>query len=143
METQRIPVISLYGPWANWVALGWKTIETRTHPRLKSLVGKTIGIHVALKWDDDALEAAAPFLSQFQISRTQQFLRVGGGIICTAFAYDHRELDSLDNGSSLIDCTHLTRYGLFLRDIRPIEVIPAKGKQGIWYADIPAQVIGS
>ena len=133
----KTPVISMYGPWANWVGLGWKTIETRTHNRFKSLVGKRIGIHKALKWDDSALELAGPFLTELQVAKTKTFLRVGGAICWTAFVRDSRELDPLNSIDALIDCTHVTRYGLFLSDVRTIEMIPCKGKQGIWYYDIP------
>ena len=136
-EEGTIPVISLWMPWANWVSLGWKTIETRLHRRFSSLAGKTIGIHCSLKWDDTALDAARDFLSPDQVTATGQFLRVGGAIICTAEVQECRELDPLDNARALIDCTHVTRYGLILRNIQTIEAIPCRGKQGIWYIPNP------
>jgi hypothetical protein len=132
-----MPVISMWNPWATWVGIGWKKIETRTHRRLASLVGKTVGIHAALKWDEGAIEAARPWLNYEQIRMTQNMLRVGGAICWTAFVTAHRELDPLDNALALIDCTHVTRYGLFLRDVQAIEIIPCRGKQGIWYHEIP------
>lgn len=135
-----IPVISLYNPWAIWVGLGWKKIETRTHRRFASLVGKTIGIHAGLKWDEGAIETAREWLSPEQIKRTQKMLRVGGAICWTAFVTEHRELDPLDNRSALIDCTHVTRYGLFLKDVTTIDVITCRGKQGIWYYEVPEVV---
>lgn len=130
------PIISLWNPWAIWVGLGWKTIETRTHRRFASLVGKRIGIHSALKWDDTALETAAPFLSWTQLYETEKMLKIGGAICWTVYVTEYRELDPLDNARALIDCTHVTRYGLFLKDVEAIEVIPCKGKQGIWYHDL-------
>jgi hypothetical protein len=132
-----MPVISMYGPWANWVGLGWKTIETRTHNRFKSLAGKRIGIHKTLRWDDGAIDLARPFLDECQIAHTRTFLHLGGAIFWTAFVKEHRELDPLDNKAALIDCTHVTRYGLFLEDVQMIEMIPCNGKQGIWYHEIP------
>jgi hypothetical protein len=48
---EPIPIISLWQPWAQWVALGWKLIESRTHNRFKSLLTKRIGIHASAKWD--------------------------------------------------------------------------------------------
>ena len=133
----RLPIISLWNPWAIWVGLGWKTIETRTHQRFKSLVGKTIGIHSAVKWDEDAIWVARPWLTDAQVRQTQNMLRIGGAICWTAFVLSFRELDPLDNAQALIDCTHVTRYGLFLRDVKQIELIPCRGKQGIWYHDVP------
>lgn len=131
-----IPVISLWTPWANWVSLGWKTIETRTHRRFKNLVGKQIGIHASLHWDKNAIEAARAFLSTEQIIQTKEFLKVGGAVICTVYVSEFRELGPFDNQGSLIDCTHVTRYGLFLRDVQTIEAFPCKGRQGIWHQEL-------
>jgi activating signal cointegrator 1 len=41
------PVISLWQPWASLVALGVKTIETRSWPAPKSVIGQIIAIHAA------------------------------------------------------------------------------------------------
>lgn len=40
-------VITLWQPWATLIPLGLKTIETRSFPAPKSLVGQTIAIHSA------------------------------------------------------------------------------------------------
>lgn len=127
-----LPVISLWMPWANWVALGWKRIETRTHSRFRSLVGKRIGIHASLKWDATALDEASRYLTFEQVEQTKKFLRIGGAIICTAMVREFRPLGVVDEPKALIEC-ETPRYGLFLTDIEAIEAIPAKGKQGIWY----------
>jgi hypothetical protein len=134
----RMPVITLYNPWAIWVGLGWRKIETRTHERFASLAGKTIGIHSSVKWDESAIEVARPWLTDAQIYETQKMLRIGGAICWTVHVDSHRELNPLNNKEALIDCTHITRYGLFLSDIRQIELIPCRGRQGIWYAEVPA-----
>ena len=137
----EIPVISLWTPWANWVALGWKPIETRTHNRFAKLLGQRIGIHASLHWDKDAIDTARPYLSAAQIYDTTRFLRISGAIICTAFVREYRKLNPLDEAGALIDCTHVTRYGLFLSDIEVIEAFPCKGRQGIWYQDISVKQV--
>ena len=134
------PVISMHGPWANWVALRWKTIETRTHQRLKSLVGKRIGIHVTVEWDDQAIKLARPYLSENQILASESFLKIGGAIICTAVVQTHRLLTAADSQAALIDCGSFRRYGLELVDVRSIEAIPILGKQGIWYHDFIEEI---
>jgi hypothetical protein len=51
-ETQpleAIKVLSLHQPWASLVALGVKTIETRSWAAPKSLIGQRIAIHAAAK----------------------------------------------------------------------------------------------
>lgn len=132
-----IPVISLYPPWANWVALGWKTIETRLHDRFKSLVGKRIGIHVGLKWDESAFRAASFFLDAQRMAISREFLRVGGAIICTARVRGVDWLTAKDSQAALIDCHSERRFGLFLANVHVIPAIACRGKQGIWYYDLP------
>lgn len=132
----RIPVISMYGPWANWVGLGWKTIETRRHDRFRCLVGRRIGLHVALKWDEKALSLAAPYLTEDQVDQTLRMLKVGGAICWTASVANGRWLNSLDSREAMIDCG-VPRFGLILRDVQVIEGVPCKGRQGIWYHDVP------
>lgn len=131
--SEEMPIISLWAPWANWVSLGWKRIETRTHARFRCLQGRRIGIHVTNKWDDTASAHAAEYLTYEQYSTSKEFLRIGGAIICTAFVRRFDLLNQLDSRDALIDCQHIERYGLFLEDIQQIEAIPCKGKQGIWY----------
>lgn len=128
-------IITLNMPWANWVSLGWKLIETRTHARFKNLVGQRIGIHASLKWDKNALSLAAPYLTTEQQEQSEKFLRIGGAIICTAFVEDFRRLTEADEIKALIQCT-TTRYGLFLRDVNQIEAIPCRGYQGMWNYDL-------
>ena len=130
---ETIPIISLWMPWANWVMLGWKTIETRLHRRFTGLAGKRIGIHAACKWDDKAFAAAKPYLTYDQYARSENFLRIGGAILGTVGTSAHRLLQSWDAKYALIECSSVQRYGLVLYDPQTIEAIPAKGKQGIWY----------
>ena len=43
--------ISLWQPWATFVTMKWKTIETRTHQWFNGLVGQRIAIHAAMNID--------------------------------------------------------------------------------------------
>jgi hypothetical protein len=128
-------VITLWQPWASWVALGWKTIETRTHPRFACLVGQRIAIHAGLKWDDTALTAAKDFLTATQRGEVV-WGRERGVIICTAYVAAHRELDSSHSKAALIDCGGTRRWGLFLTDVQVVKAFPVKGKQGIWSVEL-------
>jgi len=130
---EGIPIISLWRPWGNWVALQWKPIETRLHKRFASLVGKRIGIHLSVKWDKTAIEQARPYLTPEQIAKTEDFLRIGGAVICTALVKEFRKLTADDSQAALIDCGGVERYGLILEDVQSIEAIPCKGRQGIFY----------
>lgn len=135
----KIAVISLHRPWSFWVELGWKTIETRTDSRLKSLRGRRIAIHHAQKWCGRAIDAARPFLTREQIEQTEQELRdkPGGYVSFTVKVYDAHWIhpDSASQKAALIECKSMARFGLWLTDIQLVEPVKIKGKQGIWYID--------
>lgn len=127
-------VITLWQPWATLVILGWKTIETRLHPRFAGLVGETIGIHAGLKWDEDALALIKPYLGDFRYDTLRRIPPMPGGtILGTVNVIEHRKLSESDSRYALIDCENTTRYGLILTSPTVFDApIPAKGKQGIW-----------
>lgn len=143
-DQRKIPLISMYRPWANWVALEWKRIETRLHNRFKNLVGQTIAIHAG-RWDDDALETAKPYLTDDQYEETMLWQhKAQPAVICTAFVYRARLCVPVDATDALIECD-TERHGLFLNDIRPvIPPIEMKGHQGIWraFVDVPVRTQG-
>jgi hypothetical protein len=129
--------ISLWQPWATWIAWGWKTVETRTHDRFAGLVGKRIAIHAAQKFDDSAFRAAQRFLSDGQYravnSRARKYPR--GAVICTVEVYESRVVipNSCAETGALIECASVKRYGLFLRAVRRVDPpISMRGRQGIF-----------
>jgi hypothetical protein len=102
------------------------------------LAGRRIAIHAAKKWDVSALQLADRYLTAAQIQQTWQFRDHGRNIIGTAFVSCHRELSAEDSAGALIDCGATKRYGLILESPMAITPILCKGKQGIWYYEIPA-----
>ena len=129
--------ITLWQPWATWIALGWKTIETRTHPRFVGLVGKHIAIHAGLRWDKDAVRLASIWLADWQVLQTRSFRDIHGVVVCTAHVDRHTRLSGDCSRAAKIDCCHTKRYGLFFSDIQKLpEAMPAKGHQGIWNVDL-------
>ena len=135
--------ITLWQPWATWVILGWKSIETRLHPRFASLVGERIGIHAGLMWDDEAFALAKPYLSKEQFILTHGLPpHVRGALLGTVSVVEHRILNSDDSRAALIDCQNTVRYGLILENPMPISAIPMRGKQGIWTWDELPEVMG-
>jgi hypothetical protein len=137
MEKNSIyPVITLHNPWATWVMLGWKTIETRLHPRFKSLKGKTILIHAGQHIDTSYHVTDNPFLTAEQKSSSSDNM-VSGAILCSAYVYEFDRLEKHNSEEALIDCDVTQRFGLFLSKIVRLEnPIPIKGGQGIWYYDL-------
>ncbi len=134
-----LKTISLWQPWASWVALGWKPIETRLHSRFASLAGQRIVIHAAQKWDRCWFDLAAPYLTPWRIQQTPTFRAARGVLLCTVFVVRHRQLTSADSAGALINCGTTQRFGLDLLD--PVifsEPIAERGLEGIWTTRVPA-----
>lgn len=131
-----LPAISLYNPWAMWVALGWKTIETRLHDRFQSLKGLHILIHAGLSWDVRAIQEAKPYLTKEQIQETTLNLKTWprGAFVCNTLVHDYRLTEPEDAKAALIEC-QTPRVGLYLRDTTIMEPVDAVGRQGIWWVD--------
>ncbi len=144
MKEVELTVISLWQPWASWVAWGWKSVETRTHCRFSSLVGQRIGIHAAKKWDHDALKIAERYLGTGQVKQTVSLgYEPPQGILCTVFVLAHKHCEMSDGENALIEC-ETSRYGLFLEAIHRIQPpLRCNGRQGIWREICPARVHGS
>ncbi|HUU60205.1 MAG TPA: hypothetical protein VMZ50_11730 [Phycisphaerae bacterium] len=131
------PAITLWQPWATWIADGLKVIETRTHARFRCLVGHRIAIHAGRRWDDTAIRAAmwvSPVGWWAQLKQSAQRARsVRGMVVCTATVRDFQVLHEGHSPAALINCRGTHRYGLFLQDVRPVvPPVPARGHQGIW-----------
>lgn len=129
--------ITLWRPWADWVALDWKKIETREHNRLACLVGKRIAIHAGLKMDKSAAALAARAYMDTGAWKGPLLLPYpcAGHIIALTSVTAHRLLCQEHERGALIEClTH--RYGSFLENtVRLPSPIPMKGHQGIWKID--------
>ena len=137
--------VSMYQPWAQWVALGWKTIETRRHNKLACLArrGKRIVIHAAGKWDPHWREKADPYLEHRQYYDTVEAQRVNiwprGALICTVFPAEHARLSSVMSPLALCDCSGNDLFGIVLGDVQRFAPIKWTGHQGIM--KVPDEVI--
>ena len=139
-----IKVISLWQPWASWIMWGWKPIETRTHNRFVKLVGQTIGIHAAKRFDSEALLTSCKYITGEQIRQT--LIRTPlplGQLLGIAKVVNFRALNKHDSEEALIDCSPPPqRWGLVLGAIRPFEKpIPMTGHQGAWWAKVPEELL--
>lgn len=126
-----------------WVALGWKTIETRRHARLACLVHrrKRIAIHAAKKWDLDWIKKASLYLADWQYEETvrNRYDWPRMALICTVLPDEHRRLIRSDSQHALRDCSKEDLFGLVFNDVQRFDPIPWKGHQGIM--KVPEEVI--
>ncbi len=132
-ENSIYPVITLYQPWATWIMRGWKTIETRTHDRFKSLQGKKILIHAGKITDATAIRN--PYLTTEQLVFNPDEM-INGYILGSAYVSGFRLLNKGHASRALIECD-TKRYGLFLENtIKFLYPVPVAGEMGIWYFDM-------
>jgi hypothetical protein len=139
--------ISLWQPWASWIAWGLKTVETRRHGRFACLVGRRIAIHAALRFDATAMHEAEAYLKAIllqggplaaQAARAlrecSKFLLPMGRIVATAFVSAHRQLAESDSAAALCDCSGaafpgLKLAGLLLTDVRQVSPTSSFGRR--------------
>jgi ASCH domain. len=143
----KMNAISLYQPWASWIAEGIKTVETRTHDRFRSLVGQRIAIHAGLKTDPIAWLTARLFLTNQKREAAFKIWTGNfptGAIVCTAYVSGFSWIGQDGGvrkrceGEALIDCHDTERCGLWLEGIHKLEKpIPCKGRQGIFKVEAP------
>lgn len=145
-EPLRIRAVTLWQPHAGFVACGAKTIETRTHPRLASLVGHYVAIHAAQRrpqdlahWDSEQPHAMAAVRRHY---RGQEWMPLGA-VVAVAFAWGHRELTERDAAAACC-ATGPGRWGLSLSHTMPVSPPQtASGRQGIWIWEVPrVEVLG-
>lgn len=137
---KNLPVITLIQPWASWVAMGWKTGETRTSTRLlKQLEGKYFLVHAGKGWDKD-WDVCLTFMNreQREWALTTNFSTLPSGqILALALGGKMRPMTKDDEPLALIESflpAPLVRWILPLERVEPLEKpVPARGQQGIWY----------
>ena len=129
--------ITLYQPWASWIAYGWKTIETRMHNRFQSLRGERVAIHAGKTWDENAIRVAHDYLRPDQRHRVAKAGCPRGAVLCSAFVVGCRRMLPSDAPFAL--CPYNGRlYVTVLKNIRPLDKpIPARGSQGVWTWEPP------
>jgi len=140
LKPSLLPVISVYQPWASLIALGYKLVETRLHDKFKNLLNKTICIHAANHYDRDTstiLGFIKPLLLDIEYTKIKHLTLYNklpyGAIVCTAYVYDYRKLNSADSRDALCDCSQCNRYGLFLSQIKMKTIPNISGQRGMWY----------
>lgn len=138
-----VRALSLWRPWADWVILGWKPIETRTHQRFRCLGERPtlLAIHAAQTWDPRAIGAARRWLTEDQIRWTETVIRekpVGGHVLGTATVTCFGRLCEQDEPKALIECRSVIRYGLWLESPTPLaQTFPVRGMQGLFRVQMP------
>jgi|GEM_PF-1774330 len=136
-----IPAISLAQPWATWIAMGWKTIETRRHNRLDRIIGRRIAIHASKTWDSSSLDVAGQYLTTAQIQRhglmTSRNMYPKGELVCLATVTSGGPMDQpADAAAALCDFHGGVGYRLAHVEALPFGIQMA-GTLSISYVELP------
>jgi len=123
-----IPAISLWQPWASFIAIGVKPYETRHWVAPRQYIGKRIAIHAAKhKPDHDEYEWWQ------EVSKRNDPLPLGA-FVCTALLRAVLRTEDVlkdDYGDYKVG-----RFAWYLTDIEALDPpVPARGYQGFWMWD--------
>lgn len=139
--------ITLWQPWAMFVAMKWKSIETRKHARFKGLVGQRIAIHAAQKVNEAGF--FNEFLPQMNALQIENLVMTSficrGRIICTAKVAEARWAPNVgfverEEWNKKAMCEVAGKFCLFLEDIMPVrDKVLVRGRQGVF--NVPDEAI--
>jgi hypothetical protein len=134
--------VSLWQPWASFIAEGLKHVETRSWPAPASIIGTRIGIHAAKT--RDGIKACRQWVDlgtvMHRIEEEHGPLPFGA-IVATAVVEACVPVERL-KADAFGDYTP-GRYGWILTDVRKLETpIPWKGAQGLFAATIETESWG-
>ena len=138
--------VSFWQPWATLIAEGYKTVETRTHPRLRGLRRHRVAIHAARVFDRTAwpvirntLGARTPHrISELERARSSEFPMCAIVAVAEVLWANWALPDLLDAATHerlALDamCPVADRFCLRLEFVRRVDpFIPCRGHQGIW-----------
>lgn len=136
MQPTTIKCVSLWQPWASFIAEGLKHVETRGWPAPAAIIGTRIGIHAAKTRDGILATSCESILSDSMRRIEEEHGPLPfGAIVATAVVEACVPVERLkadDFGDYAPG-----RYGWILTDVRKLETpIPYKGAQGIFTATI-------
>lgn len=144
--TKTVKALSLHQPWASLIAAGAKTIETRSWPPPKSIVGQPLAIHAAKRVvqlpDQPPYDLFNAAVRRHLGSDWPKTVPTGAvvAVATLADAVTVRSAADLPKGDELLFGDYeLGRWLWILTDIQPLSSpIAARGHQGIWNIELPA-----
>ena len=143
--------LTLHQPWATLIARGIKTIETRSWPPPRNLIGQTISIHAGLRLQPNPGPEIDAILRQTHGTDWRHHLPAGA-VVATATISGICQVAGLaaDARQVITRCGRIVtadpygdfstgRWLWFLADISPFpEPITATGRQRLWHWEPPA-----
>ena len=128
----KVPVLSVWQPWASLLVSGVKNYENRRWKLSEKFLNKKIYIHASLKKDCFEFEIADEHYRFFMnnkasLSKELNDYKFGGIIGWVVFDKVVTESESMWFSGP---------YSFHVKEFKQIEFIPLKGHQGIFYSEI-------
>ena len=146
MSAASIPALTLHQPWATLIALGIKTIETRSWPPPRAIIGRRLAIHAGRAIDPNPAAVVAALRAHYGQGWPGAIPK--GAVVACATVKAARQVAGADARRPRYVRTKegpvlpVDPYGDFsvgrwlwlLDDVAPLEPpAPASGRQRIWY----------
>lgn len=133
--SQELRCISLWQPWASFIAAKIKWVETRSYPAPSTVIGCRIAIHAAQSFSGDKIAMQDKAIWALVMKKLPPILP-RGAIVATAVVEASIPTEKLD--PDIFGNYGPGRFGWMLSEIEPLETpISCKGRQGIFKVTIP------
>lgn len=121
--------LTLWQPWAWWVASGQKAIENRPWKPPVGAIGTVIAIHAGVVYDSDA----EVFAKEKKIEVNLDGSRQHGAVLGVARIAGYVDEAQLQPHAALTSPWFIGPYGWLLEDVRAIATpVRVKGALGLW-----------
>lgn len=126
--------LTIWNPWAHYIAEGIKRVENRDWTPPKDLVGGYLAIHAGKRFDKPGAEHIRTELGLI-VPKHDELSQAA----IVAVAVIDRIVDSADDSPGWDDPWFVGAFGWYLRDVVKIDPVPCKGAQKLW--EVPAPVL--
>ena len=155
----KVNALTLHQPWASLIAHGVKTIETRSWSPPRSAIGRLLAIHAGKQvarpeslhadtlaaivelygesWRTEiprgAVVAVVRLAGAYQVDEDS-----GDNVLVMVAPYSSRKFVKVDPHGDF----EVGRWLWMLEEVRPHELVPAIGHQGLWRWEAPQGLVG-
>lgn len=126
--------LTIWQPWAHFLAIGKKRVENRDWHPPKDLIGQWIAIHAGRRYD---ARGAASIANELGLVVPEAEALPAVAIVAVGVL--DRVVGSDDDSPGWDDPWFCGAFGWYLRDVVKIEPVPCRGAQKLWV--VPGSVL--
>ena len=130
--------LTIWQPWAHFIANGEKRVENRDWRPPKDLVGGYLAIHAGKRYDKQGADWIRVEFAGVLNKVVPAHAELPQGAIVAVAVVD-RVVDSADDSPGWDDPWFVGAFGWYLRDVVRIEPVACNGAQKLW--NVPERVL--